>query len=468
MTDYAYNYEIFTRLNAGSPFYFEGETHYTSGAPNVVFGLNAAGTAVESLSAPSAAAYSAPADGIYRIRMNMSTMAAEIKQISEVKYDLYGLDSRLFSYQGNGVWRHENFWIRTGTGGDAYKNRYRFLVKFADESKQYYGRWIDNGNNPTYGSTSVDYFYTQPSTDADHWGPAFKYQSDYEGGDNRYYCTMTVNFNDDMGHYTHIVSDIWDKQNPIAAGENVYVYGSAVASPDVAGTQMRYSTAFYNSNVANSGDRVTSSSTMADPVGYDYEIFVKLTKDTKFYFTTASGHHFAINAAGTAIEGIINESEIGYAGVGNDGVYRIRINSSTKEVALKRAESVRYLQPDRGTNQELFYQGNGVWTGYPAFGWTHPQAWGNSERFKFKFQIYFNETGTWQYYGRYETESVYTSKHIQPLTDTSTLSSWSNFLTVENDPDLGRAEYQEDYGYCDMSLKLNAAGYTYEISNIRK
>ena len=470
VAEYAYNYEIFTTLKAGSPFYFAGATTYKSGVPNVLFGLNAAGTAVEALSAPSAAAYSVESDGVYRIRMALPGGIAEVKKINEVKYDLYGADSRVLSYQGAGVWKSDNFLMRRGSEG--YQNRYRFLVKFTDDTKQYYGRMSATTDSPTYGTTGADYFYMQPSTDADHWDPCFKYQNKYEITESRYYCTMTVAFNNDnndaSGHYTHSISNIWDKLSPIATGEYVTVQGSGIASPDVAGTKMRYSTTFYNSEVTNSGDRVTGSSTMADPAGYDYEIFVKLSKNTKFYFTAASGHHFAINAAGNAIEGIFNESEIGYAGVGNDGVYRVRINSSNGAVALKRAESVRYLQPDRGTNQELSYLGNGVWRGFPAFGWTHPQAWGNSERFKFKFQIYFNETNTWQYYGRYETESVYTSKHIQPITDTSTLSSWNNFLTVEGDPDLAKEEYQVDYGYCDLYLKLNADGYTYEINNIRK
>lgn len=471
VTDYEYNYEIFTELNEGSTFYFAGNTAYKSGIPNVLFSLNAAGTAVEALSAPSAAAYRVESGGIYRIRMNLSTMAAEVKKINEMKYDLYGADSRILAYQGNGVWKSDNFLMRRGS--EDYQNRYRFLVKFTDDTKQYYGRMSTATGNPTYGTTSADYFYLQPSTDADHWDPCFKYQNTYEITESRYYCTMIVAFNndnnDDSGHYTHSISNIWDKQSPIATGENVTVQGSGIASPDVAGTRMRYSTSFYNNNVQNSGDRTDNSSAMADPAGYDYEIFVKLSKDTKFYFTAASGHHFAINAAGNAIEGIFHESEIGYAGVGNDGVYRVRINSSNGAVALKRAESVRYLQPDRGTNQELsYYLGNGVWKGFPAFGWTHLQAWGNSERFKFKFQIYFNETSTWQYYGRYETESVYTSKHIQPITDTGTLSSWNNFLTVEGDPDLAKEEYQEAYGYCDLYLKLNADGYTYEITNIRK
>lgn len=457
---YAYEYEIFTSLTADQKFYF-----HAAGGEN--YTLNAAGTAVERLRKITDAPYGAPATGEYRIRLNMTNGAAEIKQISEVKYDLYGLDSRALSYQGGGVWNHENFWMRTG--GD-YRDRYRFLVKFTDNTKQYYGRMSSITGNPTYGTTSEDYFYVQPSTDQDdHWSPCFKFESTYAVTEDRYYCTMTLALNNDNGHYTHAITDIWDKQNPLSTGEAVRVYGSAVASPDSPGVQMRYSTAFYNGNVANSGDRVDGSSTMADPDGYDYEVFVQLTANTKFYFSTESGHHFAINSTGDGIEGVFSEDGVQYAGVGQDGVYRIRIKSSNNAATLKRAESVRYLQPDRGTNEQLTYMGNGVWEKSDMpFGWTHPNAWGNSERFKFKFQIYYNETSTWQYYGRYEIDATYTSTHIQPITDTYTLGSWYNFLTVEGNSDLTKEEYQTEYGYCNMSLKLNADGYTYEISNIRQ
>ena len=457
VNDYPYNYEIFTSLTQDQKFYFEADG-------GEKFTLNAAGNAIEPLTKIANAPYGAPSTGLYRIRMVLPDGSAEIKQISEVKYDIYGYDSRVLSYLGNGEWGSDNFVMKSSS----YMNRYRFIVKFTDDTKQYYGRMSTVTGNPTYGVTSADYFYVQPTIDssADHWSPCFKFQN--ETSEERYYCTMTLSMNNDNGHYTHSVTNLWDRTRPISSGENVFVQGSGVASPDVAGTKMRYSTAFYNSSVANYGDRVDGSSTMADPAGYDYEVFIKLSQDTKFYFSTESGHNFAINSTGNGIEGIFTESEIGYSGVSNGGVYRIRINSITGEVALKRAESARYLQPNRGTNQELSYIGNGTWRGHPAFGWTNPSHWGSNSIFVFKFQIYYNETNTWQYYGRYETASDYTSTHIQPITDTGATSSWDNFLTVENHPVYGAAQYQTEYGYCDMYLKLNADGYTYAIENIRQ
>ena len=450
-----YNYEIFTSLTAGQPFYF-------AAAGGEKFSINAAGTAVSRIARSADAAYSVSAAGIYRIRLNLPSGDAHVKQISRFVYSHYGVLGADMEYVGEGVWSYHGIPLRYSNG--SHNNRYKFNIHFADGDNQYYGRMNASGN-PTYGTTAPSYFYVQPCNDTDSWEPGFKFPSMYEQDLDRYYADVTLYMNNAKDHYTHEITNIWDKQNPLAAGEAVRIYGDGAAE---ASQQMRYSTSFYNSAVANSGDRVDNSPTMADPVGYDYEIFTRLTAGEKFYFSTESGHHFAINSAGTHIEGIIQASQAAYTGVGADGVYRIRINSSTNEVALRRAESVRYLQPDRGTNQELTYIGNGVWRGCPVFGWTHPQAWGNSERFKFKFQIYFNETSTWQYYGRYETESTYTSRHIQPITDTSTLSSWNNFLTVEGDPDLGKAEYQVEYGYCDMYLKLNVEGYTYEISNIRQ
>lgn len=457
VANYPYSYEIFTRLNQGQKFYFEA-------AGGEKFGLNAEGTAVTRLAKTADAAYGAPATGIYRIRLNFPDGGAEVKQISEVTYDLYGLDSRSLSYQRNGIWSSDNFHIRTSS----YMNRYRFLVKFTDDTKQYYGRHRSSGGNPTYGTTTADYFYVQPSidSDADHWSPCFQYPSAYENISNRYYCTMTLSLNNDEGHYTHSVTKVWDKQNPLTGGEEVRVWGSAVASPDVAGVEMRYSTAFYNTGVPNAGDRVDQSPTMDDPVGYDYEIFIKLSDGQKFYFSTESGYYFGLNSAGNGIEGIFTENDLSYGGVSSGGLYRIRIKSSSGEAALRQVGEARYLQPNRGTNTVLSYAGNGTWTGAIPFGWTNPKGWGSNSVCVFKFQIYFMDT--WQFYGRYNTENVYTSRFIQPITDTSSTASWDNFLTVENDPDYGIPEYMTEYGYCDMTLQLNASGYTYRIKNIRQ
>lgn len=451
VANYPYSYEIFTRLNQGQKFYFEA-------AGGEKFGLNAEGTAVTRLAKTADAAYGAPATGIYRIRLNMPDGAAEVKQISEVKYDIYGLDSRQLTYMGNGTWSSDNFLMRTS----GYMNRYRFLVKFTDDTKQYYGRHRSTGGNPTYGVTEAEYFYVQPSidSDADHWSPCFQYPSACQDIADRYYCTMTLSLNNDEGHYTHSVTNFWDKMNPLTAGEEVHVWGSAVTSPDVAGVQMRYSTSFYNSAVENYGDRTT---TLAAPEGYDYEIFVKLTSGQKFYFSTGSGHNFALNNAGDGIEGILTENDIQYSGVSTTGVYRIRLKSSTNEASIKQVESVRFLQPDRGSNVELnTYQGNGTWYTYLIrYGWTHPHAdWDNDRRFFIKFQLYYNTESTWQYLGRH------TNNTIQPITDTSTEASWNNFLDVR-----GYAE-TDDYlettdKWANVYLKLNADGYRYEFTSIR-
>lgn len=273
--------------------------------------------------------------------------------------------------------------------------------------------------------------------------------------------TLERNGNLDLGTMT---GSKW--KNALSAGEAVLVYGTAIDSPDVAGVQMRYSDAFYNNLVANAGDRLDENSTMNDPVGYDYEIFVKLATGQKFFFTTASGHKLGLNASGNGLVTVASEASVPYAGVTSGGLYRIRIKSDTGVAALRQVGEARYLQPNRGTNQVLNYLGNGIWRGYPVFGWTNPKGWGSNSICVFKFQIYFMDT--WQYYGRYETTDSYLSTHIQPITDTYTTASWYNFLTVENNPALDKPEYRAEYGYCDVYLKLNAEGYTYEITNIRK
>lgn len=392
VASYAYNYEIFTRLTQDQKFYFKA-----AGGEN--FTLNAAGTAVERLTSIANAPYGAPATGIYRIRLNMPDGAAEIKQISEVKYDIYGLDSRLLAYQGNGVWKSDDFLMRT----NSYMNRYRFLVKFTDDSKQYYGRMSSTTGKPTYGVTAEDYFYVQPTIDssADHWSPCFQYQNTFEGDYTRYYCTMTLSLNNDNGHYTHAISNISD--NVDTSSDIIYIIGSAEAGQEMVHLRSGY----YNTAMVGFGD---NSVLVSDAIGdYDYEIFTRLESGQTFcFYNYNTGTFYAPTADGSAFQSIASPSDATYS-ISTGGAWRIRANFSSGKANIRRIDQVRtelnYDNNADGAVHILSYDGKGKWRKDNAVIKWDGGKYGRTNYSEYVVKIWFNRDNQdnsineWQVYG---------------------------------------------------------------------
>lgn len=468
VTDYAYNYEIFTTLNANSPIHFESEN-------GSIFTLSEDGTSVKQVASTSSVAYTTPdASGIYRIRMHLPSGVAEVRQI--LKASVYQNSCArenssggymTLTYWEHGQWYASYFCLRRGDDGWANRYKFRFTLKnpaTGDETEENYGRYSSDGGNPeaypdNYSGASA--FYVQPA-DGDNFEPGFKFVSTYENAENRYYARLGLNMNNRLGHYTHTITDILD--NRIGNDEEVYIVGDDAVLETGHVIKMRYSSSFNNNYTnSNAGDE----STVTGAAGYTYEAFCRLEAGKKFFFRviTATGQkHYELNDDASAVRplypgwGPIS----GYSGVSNTSVYRIRANFEDGTVSIDRISEARFLQLDRGTNQPLtVYEGNGVWRQDNApFGWTHPNAWGNNERFKFWFQIYFVDQLTWQYLGRYDTNQY--GVNIQTVTNGGW--SWDNKLSAENDANLNT--YLTDGYTATIRLKLNADGYTYEFSNI--
>ena len=350
LNDGTYNYEIFTRLTEGQNFYFQSEGNY-------LFALNAEGTQVESIKKASQAAYAAPADGIYRIRMVLPAGTAAVQQISRYTYSQYSVLGANLNYVGNGVWEYKNLSMRRNAQG--YNNRYKFVLHFSDESVAYYGRWSTNKSNPVYGTTGADYFYVQPCDNTDNWEPCFKFPSECEIDEDRYYGDLTLSMNNDGGHYTHSITNVRDSQNlpDITPGENIFIGGT-----DEAGQKMAYvgASGYYNTAMSNFGDAANLDS---DAIGdYDYEIFTRLAEGEKVYFSNADGSkYFAPVAEGNAMSKIVAPEKASYTAKSN-GVWRIRANFATGKCCIRRIDQVRVeLQYHNSVYYALNYVGNGVW-----------------------------------------------------------------------------------------------------------
>lgn len=425
-----YNYEVFTRLKAGKKLYFQD-----GGQLYGVF----SGMVVPISSAAEAPAAEVAADGIYRVRLNLPFGKAYFQQVTAVEYNRNGNDRTLLDYAGNGVWTYAG--LRLNGSDDRYK--FHFTI---DGQTQVYGRMYNSDARPG-GATPLSYWYVQPAK-MDTWEPAFKFPQDYyTNGTGRYYADLNLYMNSAQAHYTHELCNFVDRENlpSLAADETLTIQGAAALE---AGQRFRYSASF------TSGSGYADEGALVGPDGgYDYEIFTQLEKSKKFYFATSDGHKFAVNAGGTAIEAIATPSAAAYAGVAQDGVYRIRISSSTGAVQLTRAESANFVQPTY-KNQGIQYIGNGVWEGSMLdLYWKPKPEWGANRQWQYRFQIFFNQQSVWQSYG-YLTDST-----VQPIT-----GFWNGLFSVENDNTWNIYTTENAYVF-DVRLQLNADGYTFSFSH---
>lgn len=197
--DEDYKYEIFTRIEGGSKFYFRSQFS------NALYTLSADGTQVKEISSADEAEAPIAETGIYRIRFNVATGKAYVVSVDKVSHFFcYTSEETEMTYEGKGVWAIHDFNIKlqSASWGDGFDERYKFKF-ILDGEAQPYGRMDSNGDRPSF-SIAAGYWYVQPAT-PDQWNPAFKYPSELCDKNNltRWYADLYLYMNDDKGHYTH-------------------------------------------------------------------------------------------------------------------------------------------------------------------------------------------------------------------------------------------------------------------------
>lgn len=195
--DQDYKYEIFTKLGAGSKFYFRSVTG------TVLYSLTTDGTQIKQIASASEAAGSVEKEGIYRIRFNIASGKAYIVPVGNVEH-FFCWTSKLtaMTYEGKGVWVAKNLNIALQKTDWGFDERYKFKLTI-DGKAQPFGRMTTNGDRPS-ASTAAEYWYVQPSR-PNQWDPAFKYPNELCDGSNltRWYADLYLYMNDEKGHYTH-------------------------------------------------------------------------------------------------------------------------------------------------------------------------------------------------------------------------------------------------------------------------
>ncbi len=220
--DETYNYEIFTQLTGGKKIHFYGTN-------NVYFTLNEDGdTPTQSIS-PTDGDYLVPADGIYRIRLDLPSGAAYITTVDHVYY-YYGNSNitEELTYLRKGVWQKKNLRIKwrefSSYDVTIAETRYHFKVVLGG-TEQHFGRNKVKDDYNKSDRTALDDYFVQPSK-VNTWDPGFNFPSTLK--DDLYRdCYRTdlllyLNNTNEGNHYTHEFANIEsDKPSGAVTGYSV-------------------------------------------------------------------------------------------------------------------------------------------------------------------------------------------------------------------------------------------------------
>lgn len=192
-----YKYEIFTRIEGGSKFYFRSQFS------DALYTLSEDGTQVKQIESTDEAEAPITETGIYRIRFNIASGNAYIASIDKVSHFFcWTSEETEMTYEGKGVWVIDDLNIKLQKADWGFDERYKFKF-IIDGEQQYYGRMDSNGDRPN-ASTAASYRYVQPGV-GDNWATAFKYPDELcDGNDlDRWYADLRLYMNVEKGHYTH-------------------------------------------------------------------------------------------------------------------------------------------------------------------------------------------------------------------------------------------------------------------------
>ena len=195
--DEDYKYEIFTKIEGNSKFYFRSQFS------DALYTLSAEGTQVKQIESTDEAEAPIAETGIYRIRFNIATGNAYIASIDKVSHFFcWTSEETEMTYEGKGVWVIDDLNIKLQKADWGFDERYKFKF-IIDGEQQYYGRMDSNGDRPN-ASTAASYRYVQPGV-GDNWATAFKYPDELcDGNDlDRWYTDLRLYMNVEKGHYTH-------------------------------------------------------------------------------------------------------------------------------------------------------------------------------------------------------------------------------------------------------------------------
>lgn len=162
-------FEIYTKLTAGSPYYF---VDGTSGTPRKFYisggKIKENGTSTVSQT------------GVYRIKLDFTIGAASIVEVKNIGLWFSAYNKVMFNipYQGDGVWEAQNQPIVFYTESWGTDARYKFRMSIDSAGTQKYEWWgSKNSNNPSRPtqSTPASFYYLYPVSST-QWDYTYKFQ----------------------------------------------------------------------------------------------------------------------------------------------------------------------------------------------------------------------------------------------------------------------------------------------------
>lgn len=205
----SFDYEIFTELKGGKPFYFWSGESTGDRDWIFIFDNTSASDAVNySLSIKREATYNCAvaADGVYRIRINSSAKEVYVKQITRISLRYWApVTDNTMTYIGDGVWTID-------LAVPAGKVGYKFLFVGLDDDQP------TGAQYPSEAKPDVnDFSLLNPADKYWHMVPVQGGAANGNKANGTYLfldaafgktCRYTVYMNDTYGTYTHCVSAV--------------------------------------------------------------------------------------------------------------------------------------------------------------------------------------------------------------------------------------------------------------------
>ena len=198
-------YEIYTKLEAGQPYYFYSVLSETERT----FVLNEDGESFkETFTTPEGATVSET--GVYRIVLDFEAAAAKIEKISKLELVISWTQAKgEFTYTSKGVWELNDYNVQLTSTDWGFDERYK-LVFTIDGQEEHWGQlgphFDDRPNLNREG------YRDMAPTDGGQWGGSqFKFPNELcDGADlDRYTTDVTVSMTAE-GNYTHDFTNIRD------------------------------------------------------------------------------------------------------------------------------------------------------------------------------------------------------------------------------------------------------------------
>ena len=196
------SYEIYTRLEAGKPYYFYSELNgnrrtFTTSDDKTGF--------TETFETPTGVTVATT--GVYCIGIDFTSASATIQKIDKIQLRVSWTSRRSdFTYVGKGVWELKNYNVQLSKTDWGFDERYKFEFT-VDGLQKDWGQAGTSDNRPGLGDTS---YYDMKPTDNGQWaGTPFKFPNEVCDGNDltRYTTDITVYFTADM-NYTHRYTNV--------------------------------------------------------------------------------------------------------------------------------------------------------------------------------------------------------------------------------------------------------------------